>query len=102
MTTGKSTALGKKKMSLQKLRSEVDRLDRELTRLLNRRIRLTRQIGSLKARNGRKINDPRREKSLLRSLVALNRGPLEARELSDIYRVIFRTSRRHQRKIRHR
>jgi chorismate mutase len=87
-------------MSLQKLRSEVDRIDGRLMGLLNRRIRLARRIGVFKARNGQKIFDARREKSLMRKLIARNRGPLDRAELSSIYRAILRTSRRHQQKVR--
>ena len=87
-------------MSLQKLRAEVDRIDRQLVSLFNRRIRLARRIGVIKARNGANIFDAHREKSLLLRLIARNRGPIETSELSAIYRVILKTSRRHQRKVR--
>lgn len=90
----------KKRMSLQKLRAEVDAIDRELTGLLNRRMRLARRIGVFKALNGQKIFDSSREKSLMQKLIARNPGPIEKSELSSIYRVILRTSRRHQRKVR--
>ena len=90
----------KKRMSLQKLRAEVDRVDRKLMGLLNRRIRLARLIGVFKARNGRKIFDARREKSLMKKLILRNCGPIETAELSSIYRAILRTSRRHQGKVR--
>ena len=88
-------------MSLQKLRAEVDRIDRQLVSLFNRRIRLARRIGVIKARNGANIFDAHREKSLLLRLIARNQGPIETSELSAIYRVILKTSRRHQRKVRH-
>lgn len=91
----------RKRMSLQKLRAEVDHIDRELLSLLNCRIRLARRIGLFKARNGQKIFDARREKTLMRILIARNRGPIETSELSSIYRIILRTSRRHQRRVRH-
>jgi len=87
-------------MSLPKLRAEVDRVDRQLIGLLNRRMRLARRIGVFKALNGRKILDARRERSLMQKLIRRNRGPIETAELSSIYRVILRTSRRHQRKVR--
>jgi chorismate mutase / prephenate dehydratase len=87
-------------MSLQRLRSEVDGIDRDLARLLNKRIRLAIRIGALKVRNGQKIFDAGRERSLLRRLISRNRGPLRNSELSDIYRVILRTSRQHQRRVK--
>lgn len=87
-------------MSLQKLRLEVDRIDGQLMGLLNKRIRLARRIGLFKLKNGQKIFDAQREKTLMKKLVARNRGPIQASELSSIYRVILRTSRRHQRKVR--
>lgn len=92
----------KKTMSLQRLRSEVDRIDRRLAKLLNSRIRLCRRIGAFKARNGKKIFDATRERILLGKLISLNKGPIEDSELAGIYRVILKTSRRHQRKLQRR
>lgn len=47
--------------TLQSLRSEIDLLDAEMVRLLEKRFAVTRQIGQLKARGGLPLVDASRE-----------------------------------------
>ena len=81
-------------MTLQQLRRYIDRLDRQLLRLLNRRARLVRQIRQLKRRHGLRLVDPAREQAICERLAASSRGPLTAEAVAAIYRVIIRQSRR--------
>ena len=81
-------------MDLTTLRCRIDRLDRQMVELLNRRAELALLIGREKHRQGRPIHDPEREAAVITNLLAANRGPLGEESLSRIYRLIIRELRR--------
>ncbi len=76
-------------MSILEHRKAIDRLDRQIVRLLNERARHAREIGLLKQRHGREIYAPDREQGVLRRISRLNRGPLPDECLRAIYREIM-------------
>ncbi len=51
--------------SLEELRNRIDEVDRQLARLLEERLRLCREIGEAKARQGAPLRDPAREDEVL-------------------------------------
>ena len=81
-------------MNLQGLRNQIDRLDSQLLRLLNRRASLALRVGTLKKRQGRRRFDPQREQEILDRLMWINPGPLAAPAVRLIYREILRQIRR--------
>lgn len=81
-------------MTLQQLRHQIDVLDRQLLRVLNRRARLVRQIRQLKRRDGLPLVDPAREQTICKRMAAASRGPLTGQAVAAIYRIIIRQSRR--------
>lgn len=76
-------------MNLNKLRKEIDRLDRRLINLLNLRAEATKKIGKIKIDTGKNIYTPEREMDVLRKVASLNRGPLKKGALEAIYREIM-------------
>ena len=84
-------------MTLLQLRRQIDRVDRQLLRLLNERARLGLAVGRLKKRNGLKLFDPVRERDILARLAAVNAGPLSSVAVSAIYRQILQQTRRTER-----
>jgi chorismate mutase/prephenate dehydratase len=72
--------------SLSGLRSQIDRLDREIVKKLNDRARLVVQIGNLKNDSGQAVYDADREARVLSSVSDANSGPLT----NDCVRAIFR------------
>jgi chorismate mutase-like protein len=80
-------------MNIEYWRTEIDELDRELLRLLNRRARLAMEIGALKKAAGLPCCDPERERVVLRDLQKANAGPLPARAITKLFRRIIRESR---------
>jgi chorismate mutase-like protein len=80
-------------MNIEYWRTEIDELDRELLRLLNRRARLAMKVGALKRSAGLPCCDPERERAVLRDLQKANAGPLEARAITKVFRRIIRESR---------
>jgi chorismate mutase/prephenate dehydratase len=79
--------------NLEKLREEIDVLDSELLRLLNRRMELAIQVGRIKISKCLPLFHPEREALIFQRLSSLNPGPLSEESLSSIYREIFAASR---------
>ena len=80
-------------MNIEYWRAEIDEVDRELLRLLNRRARLAIKVGILKKAAGIPCSDPDRENLVLNTLRQVNTGPLDSRAVSKIFRRIIGESR---------
>ena len=87
-------------LSLEALRAEIDRIDDELVRLLDRRARCASTIGRLKRDRGLAIYEPQREATVIRRAKALGRqlgGPLDEQAIGRLYERIMDEARRIQR-----
>ena len=78
---------------LDKIREEIDDIDAELLRLLNRRMELAVEVGRIKASRGLPLFHPEREQIISHRLSKLNPGPLSEESLRSIYREVFAASR---------
>ena len=83
---------------IEKLRGEIDRLDEELVRLLERRASLAQQIGGLK--NGAPAYRPEREAEILRRVAAKSDGPLPASRMIAVFREVISACRALEEPIR--
>jgi len=81
---------------LKKKRRKLDLLDQKLLILLNRRLRISLEIGKIKKRIGKKVYDAEREKEILDRLKRKNKGPLKERDLRKIFLTIMWVSRKSQ------
>ncbi len=81
-------------MNIEYWRAEIDEVDRELLRLLNRRARLAMKVGALKRDAGLPCCDPERERMVLGTLGRANTGPLDSRAVGKLFRRIIQESRR--------
>ena len=77
---------------LKKLRKEIDRIDKEILRLLNERAELVIKVGQKKREKNIPLVDPVREKEIMTRLLSLNRGPLKDKHIRGIYREILASS----------
>jgi chorismate mutase/prephenate dehydrogenase len=59
------------RQELDSLRSEIDRIDRELVALLSRREEVAREIGLTKRKDGLRLRDSAREKKVIGKMVSL-------------------------------
>ena len=84
-------------MSLPVLRKQIDQLDTQILRLLNRRARLAMRAGLLKKRQGRRMFDRQREQAVLQRVRRSNHGPLSTQAARAIYREILKQVRRLER-----
>ena len=75
--------------NLGPIRTEIDRLDRQIVEILNQRLGLAAEIGKLKRSTGGQIYVPEREDAVLRKVAALNQGPMREAALTAIYREIM-------------
>lgn len=66
----------KKAPTLATLRGEIDRLDKELVTILNRRASIATQIGQVKHINGLEVWSAAREDEVLAKVLGASQGPL--------------------------
>ena len=76
---------------LELLRSQIDELDREIVKLLNRRARVGLDAGRAKARGGLPVEDADREREVLVRVTMANDGPLPQDALLALYRQLIET-----------
>ena len=82
------------RVAVERLRREIDALDRRIVGLLNERARLGRQVGAQKAALGwRQARDPEREREVLLRVSMANEGPLPQEDLLAIYRRLIEATR---------
>lgn len=92
-------------MTLQELRDQIDAIDQELVQLLNRRARVSQQVGKQKREQAGEGAEPRiyqpdREAEVYSNVQAANEGPLPNDALRAIYREILSSSRALQQPLR--
>ena len=79
---------------LQRLRAEIDELDRRIVSLLNERAELTRAVWHEKAAIGRRaIRDRDREREVLLRVSIANEGPMSQVDMLSIYRRLIASAR---------
>ena len=83
-------------LKLMKRRKELDLINQKLLTLLNRRLRVSLEIGKVKREMGKKIHDVEREREILNRLRRKNRGPLKEEDLTKIFMMIIQVCRRSQ------
>lgn len=70
-------------------RAEIDAIDDELLRLLNRRVEIALKVGEVKRRGDVSLCDHRREIEVLARLREQNRGPLSEQNVTSIFQRVM-------------
>ncbi|NNE98246.1 MAG: chorismate mutase [Pyrinomonadaceae bacterium] len=83
-------------MKLKDWREEIDLIDSQIVKLIGQRSRVVSKIGTLKAKAGIDIHDPKREEEILRNAVSNADGNLCEATILSIYRRILVESRQIQ------
>lgn len=78
---------------LKPLRDQIDGIDVQLLRLLNRRAEIAQEVGKIKNRVNAPIYRPDREARVLRNIAERNPGPLDSGDLQTIFREIMSACR---------
>lgn len=81
-------------MSITVWRTQIDSIDDELLRLLNRRAELAIKVGESKLSAGLSLSDQVRERDVLDRLCQSNTGPLDEAAVRKLFRRIICESRR--------
>lgn len=76
-------------MNLKNLRKQIDRLDEDIVRYLNRRLEVTLRIRNLKKSLGKELYSPEREYEVFNKLKKIKRGLLSDFALEAIYREVM-------------
>ncbi len=74
---------------IQSLRAQLDEVDREIVRALNKRARLVQELAALKREAGVPLYDPKREEEILRRVAKENPGPIYDATVREIFEVIM-------------
>ena len=70
-------------------REEIDRIDREIVVLLNKRARAVLQLAPLKRQANRAVHDPEREAHVHENLNKANAGPMPDESLHNKFETVM-------------
>lgn len=84
---------------LAEVRKELDAVDREIVRLFEQRMTLTRDVVAYKMAHGMQVLDRSREEAVLASRVGMLQDAHWAGSVHDLYEEIMRLSRAEQERI---
>jgi chorismate mutase/prephenate dehydratase len=84
---------GKTIAQLKSLRSQIDKLDLQILKLVNERAALAGDIGRIKNDHGTEVFSPAREEEVLQNVLESNKGPLDAVTIRAVFREVISGSR---------
>lgn len=84
-------------MTLEECRKEIDALDKELTHILEQRMKVVAKVAAYKKENHMEIFDPRREQQVLDKIAAMAQYEELAPYLQKIYQCIMDESKQYER-----
>lgn len=80
-------------MNLDDLRNQIDNLDNELLKLLNKRMEVVKKVGEFKQQTKGAIYRPEREKAIIDRLEQMSKGLLNKEAIEALFMEIFAVSR---------
>ena len=86
--------------TLRSLRTQIDRLDLQILKLVNERASVAAEIGKYKNEAGGEVFSPAREEEVLQNVVEATKGPLDEGTIKAIFREIMSGSRALQKVIK--
>ena len=98
--SGNTASSNRALASLKGLRTQIDKLDLQILKLVNERARLASEIGRIKSENSGEIFSPAREEEVFQNVLQNNKGPLDDATIRAIYREIMSGARAIQRVIK--
>ncbi len=76
-------------MEIEKLRDDISRIDNEIARLLEERMKITEKIGKEKSKKGFFVRDAKREREIIKTLSEKAESPALKGMITQIYKTIF-------------
>lgn len=86
--------------ALKSLRTQIDKLDLQILKIVNERASLAAEIGKVKNDHGSEVFSPAREEEVLHNVIAANKGPLDEATVRAIFREVMSGSRALQKIIK--
>lgn len=83
-------------MTLDDWRNEIDRIDLEIMKLLQKRIETVSEVGKIKSKAGLPFVDLKREAIIMSNVLRERREPLSVKSVKDVFYSIIIESRRVQ------
>lgn len=84
-------------MKIEDLRKKIDETDAEIVRLIGERIRVAEEIGKVKKKQGKQVEDEERERRVLKNVKDIARTKhISPKDIENIYRQIVTASKRIQ------
>jgi len=80
-------------MDLNNARIEINRIDREIVNLLEKRFDFVTEIGSYKKENNLPVYDPEREKIVINNCISYLGNKEYSKAIEDVYRQIMDSSK---------
>lgn len=78
--------------TMEKLREQLDALNLDILRLINKRAEIVQQIGEIKSKQSTRRYDPIRERDMLNYILEHNDGPFTDSMIEHIFKEIFKAS----------
>jgi monofunctional chorismate mutase len=72
-------------MELDKARTEINKIDKEIVKLLEKRFNIVNEIGNYKRKQGLPIYDEAREKQVVESCISYLENKEYSKYIGDIY-----------------
>lgn len=94
----KEIELDEKVNGLDSQRAKIDRIDKDLVRLLEERMDVVTEIASLKKTSGKEVLDTARERQVLETIVSYIENPTYEETLTETFQGIMDASKRFQQK----
>lgn len=86
-------------LDLQRTRTEIDKIDKEIVALFETRMKLTQEVADYKIKNGKKVFDKQREEEKIENLTAMTDNPFNKRGIKELFSQIMSISRKRQYEI---
>jgi chorismate mutase/prephenate dehydratase len=100
LESGTNSTANRSAATLRHLRSQIDRLDLQILKLVNERASLAAEIGRIKNDHGAEVFSPAREEEVLKNVLDVSKGPLDSSTVRAIFREIMSGSRALQKVVK--
>lgn len=90
-------------MKLEKLRAEINKIDKDIVLLLGRRFKLVKKVASFKKKNNLLMEDKSREKEVIKKVKQVGSDiGVDSAWLTKVFRLIIKESKKEQKTIQDR
>lgn len=86
--------------AIKQLRTQIDRLDLQIIKLVNERAAMAAEIGKVKNDQGAEIFSPAREEEVYQNVLEANKGPLDEATIRAVFREIMSGARALQKMLK--